>query len=357
MRATRTVAAVALAGVLGAACAGLPAALAAETGGGAAGAGAAASAAGAAGAQAAADADAQAAADGASGANAQAADGEVAALAARGLTPNSHEGTVPVTAAAATVNGEELPVSVLVAFADATRAGIGSQTDAAWEAFLADQGFTVDEYWQYLLAHYATEMVLGQRCDELGIEVSDEEVDERIAQIRALLGIADATDAAAGDDAGDATGDAAGDDVEDAADAAAGTVSDADAIWGAYVQLYGSEEKLRADIAYNLRLIKLYELEVPRTAVSEEVVKAYADLYAATYEAYGLALAYDDAGAVDLDALDADARAQIEQDAADFAWSVACDAYVADLLGQADVQILVEHQYDVEGQSHGIAAA
>lgn len=345
MRATRTVAAVALAGVLGAACAGLPAALAAETGGGAAGAGAAASAAGAAGAQAAADADAQAAADGASGANAQAADGEVAALAARGLTPNSHEGTVPVTAAAATVNGEELPVSVLVAFADATRAGIGSQTDAAWEAFLADQGFTVDEYWQYLLAHYATEMVLGQRCDELGIEVSDEEVDERIAQIRALLGIADATDAAAGDDAGDA------------ADAAAGPASDADAIWDAYVQLYGSEEKLRADIAYNLRLIKLYELEVPRTAVSAEVVKAYADLYAATYEAYGLALAYDDAGAVDLDALDADARAQIEQDAADFAWSVACDAYVADLLGQADVQILVEHQYDVEGQSHGIAAA
>lgn len=229
---------------------------------------------------------------------------EVQALAARGLTPNSHEGTVPETAVAATVNGEELPVSVLTGYIEGQRAVVGSQTDAAWEAFLADAGYTVDEYWAYLIEHYATQMLVAQRCEELGVVVSDLDVDARVAQMRAALG-------------------AEGEQGE--------------RLWQDYLALFGlTEDELRSQTAFYLRREKLFELEVPRPADGADAEAAGADA-----EAH--------------DATDAEAG-QVAQDA-DAAWEQACRVYLADLLEQADVVVLVEHQYDVEGQSHGVAGA
>lgn len=227
-------------------------------------------------------------------------------------------GTVADDAVAVTVNGEELPVATLTAYIAAVRDRVGSQTDAAWEAYLADQGYTVEGYWDALIEHYGREMVLTQRAAELGIEVGTDEVDARIQEIKEALGVAD----------------------EDSA-----------FLWDAYLELYGfTEDTLRANQAYYLQRDKLYEAEVARPEVTDELVQRYADAYASQY-----GLEPDDDGAVDLAAADADLLAQIQADAAELAWDWACSTYVDGLWAAADVQVLVDHQYDVEGQSHGAA--
>ncbi len=222
---------------------------------------------------------------------------------------------------AATVNGEELPLSVLTSYVDSVRATIGSQTDAAWEAYLTDQGYgDPDAYWQALIDHYGREMVVLQRCDELGISASDEEIDEYEGRFKAMLGA----------------------DTEESS-----------FIWEAYLERGGyTEQGIRAAFAYQLRLQKLYETEVPREPASEEVVQRYAEAYASSY-----GLTPDESGAVDLPSTSEDVRAQIEQDATDFAWDYACERYVDELYAGADVVVYVAHQYDVPGQSHGTAGS
>lgn len=222
---------------------------------------------------------------------------------------------------AATINGEELPLSVLTSYVDSVRAAIGSQTNAAWEAYLTDQGYDdPNAYWQALIDHYGREMVVLQRCDELGISASDEEIDEYEGRLKAMLGA----------------------DTEESS-----------FIWEAYLERGGyTEQGIRAAFAYQLRLQKLYEMEVPREPASEEVVQRYAEAYASSY-----GLTQDDSGAVDLSSVSEDARAQIEQDATGFAWDYACERYVDELYAGADVAIYVAHQYDVPGQSHGTAGS
>lgn len=134
--------------------------------------------------------------------------------------------------AAATVNGEALPTAVLTRYIDGVRAGIGSQTDLAWEAYLRDHGHTPDSYWAALIAHYGREMAVTQRCDALGIEATPERVEERVAQAKRAIG----------------------------ADTEQGAF-----LWDAYLKRYGyTERTVRRDIAYHLRRQALYEREVPR---------------------------------------------------------------------------------------------
>lgn len=213
------------------------------------------------------------------------------------------------------INGEPLPTSLLTDYIDAVRATIGSQTNAAWEAYLADQGYTVDEYWAMLIAHYAREMVLTQRADELGLEVGVEEVEERIAQMKADLGV----------------------DTDETA-----------FLWDAYLDTYGfTEESLRANQAYYLLRAKLYEQEVELPEVDDALVQCYADAYGYLY---GVPQTED--GTADLSQVDDATLARIEAGAEAFAWDCACDLYASGLLAQADVQILIAHQYDVPGQDH-----
>ncbi len=134
--------------------------------------------------------------------------------------------------AAATVNGEALPTAVLTRYIDGVRAGIGSQTDLAWEAYLRDHDHTPDSYWAALIAHYGREMAVTQRCDALGIEAAPERVEERVAQTKRAIG----------------------------ADTEQGAF-----LWDAYLKRYGyTERTVRRDIAYHLRRQALYEREVPR---------------------------------------------------------------------------------------------
>lgn len=213
------------------------------------------------------------------------------------------------------VNGEALPTSTLTDYIDTVRATVGSQTNAAWEAYLADRGYTVDEYWAMLIAHYAREMVLTQRADELSIEVGSDEVDERIDQIKAGLGV----------------------DSDDTA-----------FLWDAYLDTCGfTEESLRASQAYYLMRAKLYEQEVERPKVDEAFVQRYADAYGYLY---GVPQGSD--GTAELDQVDAGVLSRVRAGAEAFAWDCACDIYASGLLAKADVQIVIAHQYDVPGQDH-----
>lgn len=213
------------------------------------------------------------------------------------------------------INGEPLDTSILTDYIDGIRATIGSQTNAAWEAYLADQGYTVDSYWAMLIAHYAREMVLTQRAEELGLSVSTDEVEEHIAQMKANLGVD----------------------------------SDATAfLWDAYLSTYGfTEESLRAQQAYYLLRAKLYEEEVEQPEVTDAVVQAYANAYGYLY---GVPQASD--GTADLDAVEPVVREHVEAGARDFAWDSACDLYASSLLANADIEILIPSQYDVPGQDH-----
>ncbi len=213
------------------------------------------------------------------------------------------------------INGEPLPTSLLTDYIDAVRATVGSQTNAAWEAYLADQGYTVDEYRAMLIAHYAREMVLTQRADELGLEVDVEEVEAHIAQMKADLGV----------------------DTDETA-----------FLWDAYLGTYGfTEESLRANQAYYLLRAKLYEQEVERPEVDDALVQRYANAYGYLY---GVPQAED--GTADLSQVDDATLARVEAGAEAFAWDCACDLYASGLLAQADIQILIAHQYDVPGQDH-----
>lgn len=221
----------------------------------------------------------------------------------------------------ATFNGQALATSTLTTYIDGVRANVGSQTDAAWEAYLADIGYdSPDDYWNYLIRYYGREIVLGQKCDELNITVTDEEIDQRIDTLKELMG----------------------------ANADGGAF-----LWEAYLERQGlTEDEMRAQVTYYLRCNKLYEQEVSREAASDEVVQRYANAYASTY---GLDESVITDGVVDLSALDAETLELITQDATSFAWEFACDEYADALYEAADVRILIEHQYDVEGQSHGNA--
>lgn len=173
---------------------------------------------------------------------------------------------------AMTVNGEGLPLSVLTRYVDAVRATIGSQTDAAWEAYLRDQGHTVDTYWNHLLEHYGVEMAVTQRCDELGVEVTEAEMAARIAQIKAALGV---------------------------------TSPQTEFLWDAYLKRGGyTEQSLRVNLSYQMRLGKLFEREV-------------ATAPGATPD------------------------------------SEALGRYVRGLFERAEVVVHVAHQYDAPGQRHG----
>lgn len=235
------------------------------------------------------------------------------AIAAADARDADGSGEGPDTSVTAYVNGEALSTSLLTDYIDGVRATIGSQTNAAWEAYLADQGCTPDEYWAGLIAHYAREMVLTQRADELGLKVGEGEVDERIAQIKESLGV----------------------DGDDGA-----------FLWQAYLDTYGlTEESLRANQAYYLMREKLYEAEVEAPEVDEGVLQSYADAYGYLY---GAAASED--GTVDLAQVDDDTLERLRAGARAFAWDCACDAYASDLLAQADLEVVVAHQYDVPGQ-------
>lgn len=330
----------------------------------------------------------------------------LALLPCAGCSGNAHADD-PVVA---TVNGQNLYASTLTDYIDSVRSSVGSSTDAAWEAYLADQGHDVDSYWNYLIEFFAKEMLVHERCEELGIRASDDEVDEQIEYMKNMLG---------------ATGESSS------------------SAWESYLQTYGyaSEDELRSTVRYSLAEGKLYEQEVPVPEPSEEEVQSFAN---SSYSAYSstrsaaigtedYALARDlleeliahpgrfeqrarecseldnaeqggdmgytilnsfnsdylsvleqtepgqvypetllqgeyycivkvtgeytaelgDDGNLDLDAMPAEIRAQLESNAADYLWSRDCGVYLQQLYDSARIEILVEHQYDIPGQSHG----
>ncbi|MBM6998778.1 hypothetical protein I3I95_01290 [bacterium] len=239
--------------------------------------------------------------------------------------PQAAPQAAPPAGAAALVNGEPLPLATLVARVEAQRARVGSPTDAAWEAFLADQGTTPDGYWRALIDHYGREMAVSQRCAALGIRADPDEVARRMRDLRGRVGAQDERTAF---------------------------------LWDAYLRRRGvTEQSLRAEQAWRAMRDELLAREVPRRRAPDEMVARYlgerlarptaADVppLGADGPAEGATV---DLRGVDPDLLDAARRACDE-----LVRAQDCDLYVRRLYARAHVRVLVPHFYDVPGQRHG----
>ena len=306
----------------------------------------------------------------------------------------------------ARVNGEDLNASVLMRDVEAIQTAIESDTDAALEAYMQDTGTTVDEWWNGLIEYYAKEMCVTQKCDELGITVSDDELEDGISQLESYMGIS--TD-------------------EELAE---------------YYEGNGlTEEEFKAGCTYSILQQKLYAQEVDHPEATDELIQEYGNTYYASYastrssyiyfadgsydEAYkvlnelkenpkadfaeyakkysqdetsaenggdigwtllfnGMPSAYsevldelevgeiydelvviddgyyiikmtdsyvptvDDGGTLDLTKMPTELYEQLEQDTNDYLYQVACDNYVDDLYDAADIEILVSSYYDLK---------
>lgn len=208
-------------------------------------------------------------------------------------------GAAEEPAAVALVNGEPMPTALLTRYIDGVRSRIGSQTDAAWEAYLADQGCTPDTYWARLIEHYGREMAVTQRCRALGIAPGPAEVDARLADVRRT--------------------------VEQAGGAAA------DVLWDSYVARHGGLRGLRAELAYALAREELFARELGAFAAGEGAGRGRP----------GGGAGADGSGSGELPAQGTPA------------WRELCGRYVAALYAASEVRVLVPHQYDVPGQRHG----
>jgi hypothetical protein len=251
------------------------------------------------------------------------------AEAAAGVAPAAGSatgaGAAEVAGAAALVNGEPLPLAPLVARVEAQRSRVGSPTDAAWEAFLADQGTTPDGYWRSLIDHYGREMVVSQRCAQLGIRADPAEVERRVGAMRARVGATDGRSAF---------------------------------LWDAYLRRRGiTERELRAEQSWYAMRDELFAREVPPRRAPDEVVARYAaQLPAGDGSERGAAGAGGPApegATVDLSTLDPGRLASARRACDELVRAQDCDMYERLLYARAHVRVLVAHLYDVPGQRHG----
>lgn len=148
----------------------------------------------------------------------------------------------------ARINGEELRQSLLASYVDSVRDSIGSSTNEALEAYLSDQGTTPDDFWQALIDFYGVEIVVTQRCEELGIEATEEELESLKSSYMNYYGLSDEEDYLA---------------------------------WLASSGI--SEAQMEVNLSYSICLEKLYEAEVPREDPTEEQIQASANSYYSYY--------------------------------------------------------------------------
>ncbi|MDE8701478.1 peptidylprolyl isomerase [Adlercreutzia equolifaciens] len=159
------------------------------------------------------------------------------------------------------VNGEGLPAAVLEGYVDSIKEGIEATSDEAFEAYVDLQGTTMEEYWTSLLDFYGTEMVVTQRCEELGIDASPEEIEEAQQNYWQFLG-----------------------------------VSSEEGYVQALEALGTTVDEMSVSLSYGIRQKKLFEEEVPREAPSQEFIDAYADEHGQEYEAVDFSYIYMPAG-------------------------------------------------------------
>ena len=92
---------------------------------------------------------------------------------------------------AATVNGEDIYEEDVTLYVEQLRTYYGCAEDADWAQFMVSYGYTASDVRDMAIDALAQEIIVEQKCDELGITVTDEEIDENIAEIREQNGYTD----------------------------------------------------------------------------------------------------------------------------------------------------------------------
>lgn len=85
---------------------------------------------------------------------------------------------------AATVNGTEVPEEKVTAYVADFRESQGFDDDAAWAAWMSDFGYTPETVREDVINYYVKEILLNQAAEEYGVEVTQDEIDERVQEVR-----------------------------------------------------------------------------------------------------------------------------------------------------------------------------
>lgn len=149
---------------------------------------------------------------------------------------------------AATVNGEAIPESVVTDYIEGYISSLGYDSNQ-WAQYLGIEGKTAAEFREGVIDYYANYLLYEQKGKELGIQVTDDQVDAAVSDAREKLGR---------DDEG----------------------------WVQYLANQGyTEDTYRATVAYSLLVTAIQAKEIPKPELTDEQRSEFADAHVLTYDA------------------------------------------------------------------------
>ena len=163
---------------------------------------------------------------------------------------------------AATVNGEAIPESVVTDYIESYIDSLGYDSDQ-WAQYLGIEGKTPEEFRKGVIDYYANYLLYEQKGRELGIEITDEQVDKAVQDAKDKLGRSDEE-------------------------------------WVQYLSRQGyTEETYRATVAYSLLVTAIQAQEIAEPKITDEQRNEFADAHVLTYDAKhvrGIKFAADEYG-------------------------------------------------------------
>lgn len=88
---------------------------------------------------------------------------------------------------AATVNGTAIGEKAVTDYIQDFREDQGLETDDAWAQWMVDYGYTPESVRDEVIDYYINQELYDQAAKELGVEVSQDEIDEMLAQTKAMF--------------------------------------------------------------------------------------------------------------------------------------------------------------------------
>ena len=231
----------------------------------------------------------------------------VLALAGCGAGASSEEGSAEEEdddAVAATVNGEEIPESIITDYIAVYRENLGYADDDTWAQWLELKETTPEEVRENAIEYYVNYLLYTQKAEELGIEITDEDIDANIEAIK------EANDMSQSD-------------------------------WEDFLESNGyDEESYRATTEYALLADELHAQEISVPHIDDDDLQTYLNENASSYEGKHMyAIAYDkedydeleelldeiqeadDPGEAFMANVDKSADEDLAEDGGDFGWT------------------------------------
>ncbi|MBQ6453324.1 MAG: SurA N-terminal domain-containing protein, partial [Coriobacteriales bacterium] len=149
---------------------------------------------------------------------------------------------------AATVRGEKLMESTVTDYIQDYRASNALEGDEDWANYLYINGYTPETLRENVIEYFADRMAVQQAAKSNGVQISDDEVREGIAQMRAQYGYTD------------------------------------DASWDLALQNMGfTADQFAEEMRYTMLEEALLDKAVPKVAASQEQLEEMAATYGAGY--------------------------------------------------------------------------